>query len=439
MRMAIPAAALAFLSASSLASPPVRADGQWLMTVDYMGTPLVWKLNLTQAAGQISGDLEGDKLVGAITRSGLHFVAKDDQGGFEDADAHIADGRMSGDMIFVDSAEPSHTKHKLTFTAIHASPPPVGPPRRHEFTPTTFYRQFSPFNPPALHINPGDTIHTTTVDALGVDGNGVRWAAGGNPQTGPFYVESAMPGDTLVVHIEKLRLNRDYAMSTNALVNRGLDSAMAVRMNGLGQKVKWHLDLARGIARPETPGEHMAGYTVPVRPMLGCVAVAPRSRQAPPGTGDSGDYGGNIDFNELGEGATVYLPVNNPGALLYFGDAHAVQGDGETTGDALETSMDVEVKVDLIRGGHLNQVRVETPTHLAAIGLQGSLDTAFQSATADMGRWLANDYKLTPAEIAELLGTAAEYKVTEVADRNAGIVLEISKERLAMLKHDPLR
>jgi acetamidase/formamidase len=140
-----------------------------------------------------------------------------------------------------------------------------------------------------------------------------------------------------------------------------------------------------------------------------------------------------MDFNEIVEGATVYLPVETIGALLYVGDGHAAQGDGEINEDALETSMDVEFTVDLIPGKHIPYLRVESPTHIIAMGLDGSLDEAFRSATANMAQWLKDEYKLTPSEIAEFLGTAAEYKVSEVADRNAGIVLKISKERLRTL------
>jgi amidase len=167
--------------------------------------------------------------------------------------------------------------------------------------------------------------------------------------------------------------------------------------------------------------------------MLGCVAVAPGSTQAAPGTGDSGRYGGNMDFNEIIEGATVYLSVNVPGALLYFGDGHAAQGDGELNGNALETSMDVEVTVDVIPNKHVPGPRVESATHLMAMGLAGSLDDAFREATANMASWLTEEHKLTPSEVAQVLGTAAEYKVSEVADRNAGMVLKISKERLKLL------
>jgi len=144
--------------------------------------------------------------------------------------------------------------------------------------------------------------------------------------------------------------------------------------------------------------------------------------------------GGNMDFNEIVEGATIYLPVSVPGALLYLGDAHAVQGDGELNGNALETSLDVEFTVDVIPRRRTPGPRVESSTHVIAMGLGGSLDDAFKSATANMAGWIAEDYKLTPPEIAELFGTAAEYRVSEVADRNAGVVLKINKERLLGLK-----
>jgi amidase len=164
--------------------------------------------------------------------------------------------------------------------------------------------------------------------------------------------------------------------------------------------------------------------------MLGCVAVAPEPAQAPPGTGDSGRWGGNMDYNDIVEGATVYLPVSVPGALLYLGDGHAAQGDGELNGNALETSMDVEFTVDVLAAKSVPSPRVDSPTHIMAMGLAGSLDDAFRAATANMAQWLTDDYKLTPSEVAQVIGSSAEYKVSEVADRNAGIVLKINKQRL---------
>jgi acetamidase/formamidase len=167
--------------------------------------------------------------------------------------------------------------------------------------------------------------------------------------------------------------------------------------------------------------------------MLGCIATAGGPAGAPLGTGDSSYNGGNMDFNEIVEGATVYLPISNPGALLYLGDGHAVMGDGEVTGNALETSMDVDFTVDILPGKHINGPRVETPDAIISMGLSGSLDDAFKEATSTMADWLRQDYKLTPSEIAQILGVAAEYHVSEVADRNSGVTLKLKKSVLATL------
>ena len=137
-----------------------------------------------------------------------------------------------------------------------------------------------------------------------------------------------------------------------------------------------------------------------------------------------------MDFNEIIEGVTVYLPVSHPGALLFVGDGHAAQGDGELNGDALETSMEVEFTVDLIPSKALTTPRVESPTHIMTVGLGGSLEDALRAATAGLGQWLEQDYNLTPSEIAIVLGSSVEYSINEVADRNAGVAAKLKKERL---------
>jgi len=413
--------------------PGGALTGRWILTGDYLGTTLNATMELEQKADKLTGNFDGDKLEGSLTGNSVHFLAKDDQGGSEDGTATVQGNTMTGTVTFVDGSNPSHPV-TIPFTAKLGTPyQPSGAPKTHEFTPTVFYRQFSPFNKPVLTVNPGDTIHTTTVDAGGNDEKGVPRVLGGNPETGPFYIESAQPGDTLVVHIAHLRLNRDWAMSDDAIVPRGLDSDLAAKMKDGGKTILWHLDVAGGAASPEKPTEHLTRYSVPLKPMLGCVAVATGLASAPPNTGDSGHYGGNMDFNEISEGNTLYLPVNVPGALLYVGDGHAVQGDGELNGNALETSMDVTFTVDVIHGKRVRGPRIESTTHIMAMGLAGSLDDAFREATANMADWLTNDYKLTPSELAQVLGSSSEYKVSEVADRNAGIVMKINKERLESL------
>src|SRR5437763_3469536 len=395
-------------------------------------------MELNEESGKLSGKFGGRKLEGTVAGNSIHFVAKDEQGGTEECTAMVQGGRITGTIVSTDADDPSHPRTH-TFTASLPPPRRAGAPQRHEFTPTTFYRQFSAVNKPVLTVSPGDTVHTTTVDAGGTDEKGVTRVLGGNPETGPFYVETAMPGDTLVVQLTRVRLNRDWAMSDDAIVPRGLDTDLAVKMKDGGKSVRWHLDTAHGVATLEKPSEHLAHYSVPLRPMLGCVATAPPPAASAPGTGDSGGFGGNMDFNEVVEGATIYLPVRTPGALLYLGDGHAAQGDGELNGNALETSMDVEFTADVIPGKRVPGPRVESPTHIMAVGLAGSIDDAFRDATANMAAWLEEKYALTPPEVAEVLGTAAEYKVSEVADRNAGVVLKINKERLLALPAAPAK
>lgn len=420
------------LSALAAAAQPPSLTGRWAVSADVYGTPRYFGLQLDQQGEKLTGELAGSKLEGTAKGSAIHFIARDAQGYTNEVTGTIDNGVIHATVVGTDPESPAHPS-SVRITATLAPALTHAAPRRHEFTPTVFHRQFSALNKPVLTLAPGDTIHTTTVDAGGVDFQNIKRSAGGNPQTGPFYVTGAMPGDTLVVHIKKLTLNRDWAESDDGLVERALDSELAVKTKDLGKTIRWHLDRTAGTATPVKPSEHLKHYTIPLRPMLGCIAAAPNIGQAAPSTGDSGGYGGNMDFNEITEGATVYLRVSNPGALLYFGDAHAAQGDGELNGNALETSMDVELIVDVIPNKRIGGPRIETATEIIAMGLGGSLDEAFKGATSGMATWLEEDYKLTPSEIAQVLGTAAEYHVSEAADRNAGMVLKISKARLATL------
>src|SRR6266404_2742977 len=357
-------------------------SGRWVVNRDFYGATIYFGMELKQDGEKLSGNFDGDKLEGTLKGNSVYFLAKDEQGGTDEGRGTLQGGTITGTVVFTHLDDAAHPEtHKFKAELVPARRAGAG--RRHEFVPTTFYRQFSAVNKP-LTISPGDSVHTTTVDAGGKDEKSVTRVLGGNPETGPFYVETAAPGDTLAVHFTRVRLNRDWAISDDGIVGRGLDSDWAAKMKDTFKNVRWHLDMANGTASPETPAEHLTHYSIPLRPMLGCVAVAAGSAQAPPGSGDSGRYGGNMDFNEIIEGATVYLSVNVPGALVYVGDGHAAQGDGELNGNALETSMDVEFTVDVIPNKHLPGPRVESATHLMAMGLAGSLEEALRGATANM-------------------------------------------------------
>jgi acetamidase/formamidase len=421
---------------SQSALPQDAVSGEWLITRDAYGIPLYQKMTLKLENGKVTGNLAGDKLEGTLAGNALHFIARDDENNTSEFTGTLSGGTITGTIVETDASDPRE-KNENELTATHPPEPRTGPPRRHEFTPTTFYRQFSASNKPVLQVSPGDTVHTTTVDAGGTDERGVKRVLGGNPETGPFYVETAWPGDTLAVHLTRIRLNRDYAISDDAIVGRALDSDMSVTMKDGGKSVRWHLDRERMVGTSERPGDHLKNFAVPLRPMLGCIATAPGFASAPPPTGDSGRWGGNMDFNEIVEGVTVYLPVNQPGALLYVGDGHAAQGDGELNGNALETSMEVEFTVDVIHNKRIRTPRVESDSQIMTVGLGGSLEDALRAATSGMSQWLEQDYGLTPSEIAQVLGTSAQFSVSEVADRNAGVAAKLSKQRLQPLSRKP--
>jgi acetamidase/formamidase len=272
------------------------------------------------------------------------------------------------------------------------------------------------------------------VDAGGVDRAGTRRSAGGNPQTGPFYVEGAMPGDTLVVRLNRVRLNRSWAQSGSRVVGRALEpGALGSLKWDDNFASRWTLDTARGVATLEKPPASLGKLAIPLQPMLGCIGVAPPGESSIRTT-DSGNFGGNMDYNQLREGTTVYLPVYHPGALLFVGDGHAAQGDGELTGDALETSMDIEFTVELIRDRSFGHPLAENAEFLISIGIAGSIDQALQQATSGMMRWLERDHKLTGSDAAMVMGFALKYDVVDLVGTQVSVAAKVPKAALAPLK-----
>jgi amidase len=165
--------------------------------------------------------------------------------------------------------------------------------------------------------------------------------------------------------------------------------------------------------------------------MIGSIGVAPPGAQAL-AAGDLGFHGGNLDYNRLGTGATLHLPVFRAGALLSFGDGHALQGDGEITGQGLETSLDVTLTVELIKGRSLGQPWSEDAEFVMVSGVD-SLDGALKMATSGLARWIKERYGLDDSEIASVLGASVAYDIAEVVDPRPHVVARISKKVLAML------
>jgi acetamidase/formamidase len=245
-----------------------------------------------------------------------------------------------------------------------------------------------------------------------------------------------MPGDTLVVHLKKVRLNRDSAVSGSSIAGKALNPYYLQQLKRESNfDSNWKLDRERGIGTLANPTEKLKNFTVQLRPMLGGIAVAPPRREAF-ATGDLGVFGGNLDYNEVREGTTMYLPVFQPGALLFVGDGHAAQGDGELTGDALETSMEIEFTVELIPDKTIGNPRAENDEYLMAFGIGGSLDESLQIATTVLANWIERDYKLNSAEVAIVLGTSIRYDVAEIVDPHINVVAKIRKSVLAQIKKE---
>ena len=422
---------IAFLCVVLLASVAQAADvsGDWELTTKVFDDFNYSRVALKVDGEKLSGTLNDMKVEGTVKGDDVTFTATRPNGQrFGDFKA-----RVSGDELTGTVSGPAVSNGTTTFTGKRARKS-SGQPKTHDFEPTAFHRVFSDAIAPVLHIFPGDTVRTWTVDAGGTDSKGVRRSLGGNPETGPFYVEGAFPGDTLVVKLNKVRLNRDSAISSSSIAGSALTPGYLQRTRYRNDfDSDWVLDRANGVARLKNPTERLKNYSVKLQPMLGCVAVAPPAHQSFR-TGYPGTFGGNMDYNQMREGTTLYLPVYAPGALLFVGDGHAAQGDGELTGNALETSMDVEFTVDVIRGNSSAGPRAENDEYLMSSGVGNSLTDALQLATTQLANWLERDYKLDPNESAVVLGTAMRYDIAEVVDPLVHVVAKIRKDAVALLK-----
>jgi amidase len=302
------------------------------------------------------------------------------------------------------------------------------------FVPATYSREFSSLPAPVLRIQQGDTVHTTSVDAVGFDQNGTKVTERGNPLTGPFFVEGAAPGDVLAVTLLEVSLNRNYATTLNVLIPKVLPKPIAKKTWRAGRLVKWRLDLANQTGSPMDTGTHLQKLAIPLHPFLGCVGVAPAGNKGI-GTGASGPYGGNMDFRQNTTGATVFIPVFHPGALLYLGDGHAAQGDGELNGDALETSMNFSFTVQVLKRNSfpLQTPMIENEEFLIFFGIESTLDRSLKKATEHLRNWLQAKYNLSMTSVSQVVGPAVQYRIPKIGHTKVEVVAMIPKTILVQL------
>lgn len=292
--------------------------------------------------------------------------------------------------------------------------------------------------PPVRRIVPGTRIISWTEDCY--DGavtkpgqlpTQVQPAGHDNPQTGPFYVEGAEPGDTLVIRIEKLEPARAYGISTlfpgfGAL--NGTDRT-AILQPDLPETV-WFYDVDREkkVARAKsTDGRHT--WEVPLAPFLGCLGVSPAHGEAR-STIVPDNYGGNMDCPEVRAGNTVYLGVRVPGALVSFGDGHYAQGDGEIIGTAIEGAMNVELTVELIKGRPTPWPRIENADWMMSLGAARPLEDAARIAFKDMIQWVMEKTGMGMLDAYQFVSQNAVAPVIEIVDPLYTVLVKIPKSRL---------
>jgi len=315
----------------------------------------------------------------------------------------------------------------------------------HKFKPSKYYLTFGP-NKPAYHVKPGDTVTAPTVDARGYDSTGTQITEEerqrdprtifnpSNPLVGPFYVEGAELGDTLIVKIERIALNRRTAWSRivprfgsfteeapgrHFLLNEPLEERV----------FQWKLDLERNIGTLDLLESKLKRVEIPLHPFLGSIGVAPRFGRVEPAL-TPGEYGGNMDCVETKEGATLYFPVFVQGGYLAFGDVHAAQGDGEICGVALETTAEVKLRFDMVKGKAIEWPRIEDEECIMVAGSAKPLMEAFKIAHYELLNWLVTDYGFEKWEGFQLLSQVGRCRVGNVVDPFYTVVAKFPKRFL---------
>jgi amidase len=289
--------------------------------------------------------------------------------------------------------------------------------------------------PPVARLRPGNILEANSLDCFGnaikKPGDTLALTKGDNPLTGPFFIEGAEPGDTLVVHILDLQVDGDQGLGAFAPGFGALNQTNYTPMlhAPLPEKIWFYpIDHASNTATFQALDSNYK-VKIPLHPFLGCIGVAPAGGEARSSIVPA-EFGGNMDAPEVSTGNTLYLLVNVAGALLYFGDGHAVMGDGEIAGTAVEVPMKVRLQLDVVKGKHSNWPRFENDKEIMAAGIYRPVDDAVRIAFTELVGWIHADYGLSELDAYELLSQVGKAHLTEMVDPNYVVVASIEKKYL---------
>ena len=311
---------------------------------------------------------------------------------------------------------------------LFGSPPAIAQEgQTHTYIPERGYQSFA-VREPVLRVAPGDTLISESMGAAFMPEE-ERHLAG---EVGPIYIEGAERGDTLVIRVVRLELNRDraYSGTSTGFAALTMTPQTAMLHEPVPQRrFEWELDLEANTGTLALPASGKDPVTVELSPMLGRMAVAP-DRGEVIWNAAPGNFGGNMDTPEIREGVTVYLPVFEPGAYFYFGDVHALQGEGEITGTGLETTAEVTFEFDLIKGKSIAWPRIENDEYIMVAGSVRPLMDAFRIAHTEMILWLEGEYGLDRWEALQLLSQLGKARIGNVVDPHYTVVAMFPKKHL---------
>lgn len=312
----------------------------------------------------------------------------------------------------------------------------------HYLEPRIYYYTYGP-NPPALRIQSGDTVVAETRDAFGMDAHGdplpeeMKHRQTGtqlresNPAVGPVCVQGAEPGDQLAVRIERIALNRSWgrsAQSPNFGSLTGEGPGRALLYNPPIEKIwyDWQLDLERQVGTLELPNSRLKKAEVPLHPFIGSIGVAPAFGRVEM-TLTPGEYGGNMDCPDTCAGTTLYLPVFVEGAYLAFGDIHALQGDGEVNGTAVEVTAIVTLNIQVVKQKKASWPRLENDTDIMVAASTRPLMDCVRLAQIELLEWLMQDYGFQREEAWQLMAQVGTMRIGNVVDPCFSVVARYPK------------
>lgn len=277
---------------------------------------------------------------------------------------------------------------------------------------------FGPQNPPAIHVNPGETIVFETLDALDDQIHSNDDPATNvnldhvNAATGPVYINGARPGDTLVAEILDIQPWEWGA----ALIIPGFGFLQDTLPGPYTKVVQIKKDGSMRF------GEKV---TLPARPMIGTIGVAPKESIT---TLSSGSHGGNLDTTDICPGSKVYLPVLVEGALFGVGDVHATMGDGEVCGTGVECGADVTIRLELLKDFPIARPRIETAKEIMTVASAEGLEIAIKIALQDMVGWLQKDKGLTAEEAYVLASLSGNVRIGQIVDPAVTVRVALPKD-----------